>query len=186
MSAVSSSPLPGPLKSCCHVKLHFLTGCPHLLPYQGVSGKRSHTKGSHACITLRPFSPYFVLYIEVYVIDKTWCKYKPNQTNDYAVNPGLIRSKTPAIKAVLTHGQLVSSKSVDHGCHQFQYSGMPVSPQKLYGRFLGCCSQHVHVKRYPLLIFLDPIQPIQQLQRLLLCIENAWAMIKGQELKMSD
>ena len=47
--------------------------------------------------------------------DKTWCEYEPNETMDNAVNPGLIRSKTHAIKAVLTvcyHGQLVSSKPV--------------------------------------------------------------------------
>ena len=50
----------------------------------------------------RQFSPYFVLYIDVYVIDKTSHEHEPNQTMGYAVNPGLIRSKTPAIKAVLT------------------------------------------------------------------------------------
>ena len=40
----------------------------------------------------------FVLYVEVYVIDKTRCEYEPNETMDYAVNPGLIMRKTPAIK----------------------------------------------------------------------------------------
>ena len=37
----------------------------------------------------------FVLYIKVYVINKTWCEYEPNQTADYAANPGLIMNKTP-------------------------------------------------------------------------------------------
>ena len=32
----------------------------------------------------------FVLYVEVYVIDKTCCENVPNQTMDCAVNPGLI------------------------------------------------------------------------------------------------
>ena len=36
----------------------------------------------------------FVLYIEVYVIDKTWCEPESNQTTDYAANRGLITSKT--------------------------------------------------------------------------------------------
>ena len=44
----------------------------------------------------------FVLYIEVRDIDKTWCEYKPNLPKDYALNPGLIPRKPPAIKAVLT------------------------------------------------------------------------------------
>ena len=35
-----------------------------------------------------------VLYIEVYVIDKTWSEYEPNQTTDYVVNLGLIMTKT--------------------------------------------------------------------------------------------
>ena len=39
--------------------------------------------------------PTFVLYIEVYVIYKTCGEYEPNQTADYVVNPGLIKSKTP-------------------------------------------------------------------------------------------
>ena len=43
----------------------------------------------------------FVLCIEVCGIDKPWCEYEPNQTTDYAVNPGSITSKTSAIKAVL-------------------------------------------------------------------------------------
>ena len=37
-----------------------------------------------------------VLYIKVYVVDKTWCEYEPNQTTDYAVNPQLITSKPPS------------------------------------------------------------------------------------------
>ena len=38
-----------------------------------------------------------VLYskFKVYVMDKTWCEYEPNQTAEYAVNRGLITSKTP-------------------------------------------------------------------------------------------
>ena len=48
----------------------------------------------------RPFSPD--CYIGVYAIDKTWYEYEPNQSTDYAVNPGLIMSNTLAIKAVLT------------------------------------------------------------------------------------
>ena len=56
-------------------------------------------KGSHACIVHLVL--IFGLYVEAYVIDKTWCKYEPNQTLDYAVNPGFIWNKTPAIKAVL-------------------------------------------------------------------------------------
>ena len=40
----------------------------------------------------------FVLNIEVYVIDKTWCEYEHDQTTDYTVNPGLIMSKTPVNK----------------------------------------------------------------------------------------
>ena len=37
-----------------------------------------------------------VLYIEVYVTDKKWCEYEPNQTADYAGNPGFKMSKTPS------------------------------------------------------------------------------------------
>ena len=46
--------------------------------------------------------PILVMYIGVCVIDKIWCEYKPNQTIDYPVNPRLITSKNPTLKAVLT------------------------------------------------------------------------------------
>ena len=40
-----------------------------------------------------------MLYIEVYVIYKPMCKYKPNQSMDYAVNPWLTMSKTDETEA---------------------------------------------------------------------------------------
>ena len=36
-----------------------------------------------------------MVYIEAYkCVHKTWCEYEPNHTADYAVNLGLIMSKT--------------------------------------------------------------------------------------------
>ena len=50
---------------------------------------------------LKHLVPIFVLYIEVYVIDKTCCKYKPNQTTVYAVILWLITNKTALKKVAL-------------------------------------------------------------------------------------
>ena len=63
----------------------------------------------------------FVLYIKVYVIDKTRCEYEPNQTADYAVNMGFITSKIHVndgcfnIKAYTEQQQ--TTGPVDNGCH---------------------------------------------------------------------
>ena len=42
-----------------------------------------------------------VLHIEVCVIDKMLCEYEPNQATDYAINVGLIMSKTPVNNACI-------------------------------------------------------------------------------------
>ena len=74
----------------------------------------------------------FVLYIEVYIINKTLCEYEPNQTTDYAVNPGLIMSKTPVdngcFNLVVCMKQQQTTGRVDNGYCQFQ----PVAQCYLY------------------------------------------------------
>ena len=68
----------------------------------------------------------FVFYVEVYVIDKTWCEYEPNKTTDNhnAVNPGLITSKTPVnngcIKIVVTRSSTKLQTMLIMSCCQFQ------------------------------------------------------------------
>ena len=67
--------------------------------------------------------PSFVQYTEVYVIDKTWCEYEPNQTSDYAANWELITSKTPVNSDcfnIMTYSeQQQTTGHVDKDCHQF-------------------------------------------------------------------
>ena len=73
-----------------------------------------------ACLYYAPdhLVPIFVLYIEV--IDKTWCEYEPNQATNYALNSGLIMSKTPVnnscIKIVAYTHQHQTTGCVDNGC----------------------------------------------------------------------
>ena len=67
---------------------------------------------------------FFALYIDVYVIDKTWCEYECNQTMDYALNTGLITSKTPVnngcLNIVVQTKQQQTTGYVDNGQRQFQ------------------------------------------------------------------
>ena len=50
-----------------------------------------------------------LLHINVYVIDKTWHEYEPNQTMDYVVNVRLIMSNMPAMKAILTRWAMAAA-----------------------------------------------------------------------------
>ena len=63
------------------------------------------------------------LYIEVYVIDNTWCEYQSNQTNKYAVNLGLT-CKTPiyngCFKIVAYTEQQQTAGHDDNSYNQFQ------------------------------------------------------------------
>ena len=57
---------------------------------------RRKRQGLSYCMIAHLLPMMFVLYIEVYVLYKLWCKYKPNQATDYDVNP-LTTSKTALI-----------------------------------------------------------------------------------------
>ena len=76
-----------PLKACCHIKLHFWTVPHHLLLDKGSLVKEVAQNAAMLLLCPNHLVLIFVLYMEVYVIDKKQCEYEPYQTMDYAVNP---------------------------------------------------------------------------------------------------
>ena len=52
-----------------------------------VLNAKSHTRQLWLYCTGDNLAPMFVWYIEVYVLDKTWCEYELYQITDYDVNP---------------------------------------------------------------------------------------------------
>ena len=85
------------------------------------------------------FSPdfcivYCVLYIEDCVIGKTWCKYEPNQTTDYAVNPRLIMSNT----------------ALDKGCFNMLYRLHSSKQHAVLIMTAANCSSLIYVHDTPL------------------------------------
>ena len=73
-----------------------------VVPARGFLVKEVSQKVAMLVLNPTPLVPNFVLYIDIYDIDKTWCEYKPNQNMDYAVkNPVLITTNITVIKAVL-------------------------------------------------------------------------------------
>ena len=94
------------------------------VPCEGVPVYPSHTADS-TC--LQCASNHLVLIVEVcilrYMLQTIIYEYEPNQTSDYAVNLGLIMSKTSfnGCFNVLTGHCMLSRKRVDHGCYQPLY-----------------------------------------------------------------